>query len=342
MTHISTPADTRPHSDRFRGGGRERNCLAALIRSLVLVCLWGSIAGLAGTCRGQAGAEKPVAAKPAGARVGYTLILFGCEDTVVKAAGIDMHKTLGGPYLGTWHEMWGQKRIQPGRLDGLERGDFDMLLLATPHCYPDAEAWAGAVGLDSTPAILCAAGVKNNPNFRLVWQSWYWARTEPRGDRSAPTGKVLHWKPRQEPPDGLRALEKLVDQINAKHGRKVMVISPVEEATCKLIEMVAAGKFPGITDPEELWGPWTRSHDPMWRPGSHLRTLFAYCNVATMYGVSPIGLNPDCSSLKFGGGKTFPEAFNDLAPITEEQRKILQQIVWDTVSNYPYSGVKKP
>jgi hypothetical protein len=340
MTHISTPADTRPHSDRFRGGGRERNCLAVLIRTLVLVCLWGSIAGLAGTCRGQAGAEKPVAAKPAGARVGYMYILFWCEDAVVKAAGIDMHKTLGGVYLGTWHNMIGQKGIQPGRLDGLERGDFDMLLLATPHCYP--EHWAGAVGLDSTPAILCAAGVKNNPNFRLVWQSYYTANTEPRGDKSAPTGKVLHWKPRQEPPDGLRALEKQVDQINAKHGRKVMVISPVEEATCKLIEMVAAGKFPGITDPEELWGPWTRQIDPMWRPGSHLRTLFAYCNVATMYGVSPIGLNPDCSSLKFGGGKTFPEAFNDLAPITEEQRKILQQIVWDTVSNYPYSGVKKP
>jgi hypothetical protein len=182
-----------------------------------------------------------------------------------------------------------------------------------------------------------AAGVKNNPNFRLVWQSYYWPRTETRGDK-----KALVWKPRQEPPDGLRALEKLTDQINAKHGRKVMVISPVEEATCKLIEMVAAGKFPGITDPEELWGPWTRQTDPMWRPGSHLRTLFAYCNVATMYGVSPIGLNPDFSGLKFGGGKNAPYAFNDLAPITEEQRKILQQIVWDTVSNYPYSGVKKP
>jgi hypothetical protein len=282
-------------------------------------------------------AADPAPAKPAGARVGYMLILFGCEDAVVKAAGIDMHKTLGGPYLGTWHDMIGQKGIRPGKLDGLERGDFDMLLVATPHSYPDAEAWAGAVGLDSTPAILCAAGVKNNPNFRLVWQSYYTPHTEPRGDK-----KVLHWKPRKDSPDGLLALEKLTDQINEKHGRKVMVISPVEEATCKLIEMVAAGKFPGITDPEELWGPWTRSHDPMWRPGSHLRTLFAYCNVATMYGVSPIGLNPDCSSLKFGGGKTFPEAFNDLAPITEEQRKILQQIVWDTVSNYPYSGVKKP
>ena len=59
-------------------------------------------------------------------------------------------------------------------------------------------------------------------------------------------------------------------------------------------------------------------------------------------GVSPIGLNPDFSSLKWSGGKSVPTAFNDLAPITEEQRKILQQIVWDTVSNYPYSGVKKP
>jgi len=240
-----------------------------------------------------------------------------------------MHKTLGGPYLGTWHSMTGQKGIGPGRLDGLERGDFDMLLLATPHCYPSD--WAGHVGLDSTPAILCATGVKNNPKFRLVWQSYYWPRTERKGDK-----KVLSWKPRKDPPDGLLALEKLVDQINEKHGRKVMVISPVEEAVCKVIEMVAAGKFPGITDPVELW-----VDGDMWRPGSHLRTLFAYCNLATMYGVSPVGLNPDFSSLKWSGGKSVPTAFNDLAPITEEQRKIVQQIVWETVSKYPYAGVTK-
>jgi len=295
-----------------------------------------SVLAVMALCAACGVAADPAPAKPAGARVGYMYILFHCEDAVVKAAGIDMHKSLGGVYLGTWHNMIGQKGIQPGRLDGLERGDFDMLLLATPHCYPDAGNWAGAVGLDSTPAILCAAGVKNNPNFRLVWQSYYTPHTEPRGDK-----KVLHWKPRKDPPDGLLALEKLVDQINEKHGRKVMVISPVEEATCKLIEMVAAGKFPGITDPGELWGPWTREINPSWRPGSHLRTLFAYCNVATMYGVSPIGLNPDFSSLKFGGGKSVPEAFNDLAPITDEQRKILQQIVWDTVSKYPYAGVTK-
>ncbi len=36
MTHISTPADTRPHSDRFRGGGRESKFLAVVILTLSL------------------------------------------------------------------------------------------------------------------------------------------------------------------------------------------------------------------------------------------------------------------------------------------------------------------
>jgi hypothetical protein len=123
-----------------------------MIRSLAIVCLVG--AGMAFTtppCRGEppagaAVAEKPVAAqpaglKPAGARVGYTLIIFGPEmDAVVKAAGLDGHKTLGGPYLGTWHDLKGAKAIRPGRLDGLERGEFDMLLLASPHCYPNKDS----------------------------------------------------------------------------------------------------------------------------------------------------------------------------------------------------------
>jgi hypothetical protein len=276
-------------------------------------------------------AADPAPAKPAGVRVGHMLIFFECENTVAKAAGIEGHQWLGGPYIGTWHDIRGQKTMQKKRMEPLERGDFDMLLLATPHCYPNAEAWSGHVGLDSTPALLCDTGVTNNPKFRLVWQSWYWPRTELKGDK-----KALAWKPRQAPPDGLLALEKLVDQINAKHGRKVMVISPVEEAVCKVVEMVAAGKFPGITDPVELW-----VDGDMWRPGSHLRTLFAYCNVATMYGVAPMGLNPDFSSLKWSGGKSVPATFQDLAPITEEQRKIVQQIVWETVSKYPYAGVAK-
>lgn len=294
---------------------------------LAATAVWAAIALAADTAP----------AKPAGVRVGQMLIFFECESTVanslVKAAGIEGHQWLAGPYIGTWHDIKGEKALQKKRMEPLERGEFDMLLLATPHCYPHAETWAGHVGLDSTPALLCAMGAKNNPKFRLVWQSYYWPRT----DESRRDKKVLDWKPRKDPPDGLRALEKLTDQINEKHGRKVMVISPVEEATCKLIEMVAAGKFPGIADPVELW-----VNGNMWVPGSHMRTLFAYTNVATIYGVSPVGLNPDFSPLKWGGGKsapTDPKSFADLAPITEEQRKILQQIAWETVSKYPYAGV---
>ena len=39
MTHISTPADTRPHSDRFRGGGHECNFPAAMLKTIVGMCL---------------------------------------------------------------------------------------------------------------------------------------------------------------------------------------------------------------------------------------------------------------------------------------------------------------
>lgn len=83
----------------------------------------------------------------------------------------------------------------------------------------------------------------------------------------------------------------------------------------------------------------------MWVPGSHMRSLFASCNFATLYGISPVGLNPDFLGIRWGGGKskpTDPKSFDELAPITDEQRRILQQIAWDAVSNYPYSGVKKP
>jgi hypothetical protein len=206
-----------------------------------------------------------------------------------------------------------------------------MLLLASPHCYPNKDSWGDGQGLDSTAAILCATGLKNNPNFRLVWQTWPW----PRGDIAE---KKLSLPPAsaESPPD-LRGLEKVADEINAHHGRQVMVISPAAELCWDLARMVADGKFPGITDPFELW-----VNANMWEPGSHVSTLIHYCNLATMYGVSPIGLKPDFSGIKRGGGKGRAYTFDDLAPITDEQREILQRLAWEKVTSYPYSGVKKP
>jgi hypothetical protein len=277
-------------------------------------------------------ADSKAAKTPSGVRVGYTLILFGCEDAVVKAMGIEGQKTLNGPYLGTWHDIKGAKAMDKKRMEPLERGDFDMLLLATPHCFPNAETWANQLGLDSTPALLCDKGVMKNPKFRLVWQTWFWPTYEGKEEKKLKVPAATQPYRAEEH----RALEKLADEVNKKHGRQVLVISPVAEATNELIKMVDAGKFPGLKDPSLLW-----KDADMWQPGSHLRSLYAYCNIATMYGVSPIGSKPDFSNIRIGGGKTPAGKFDDLAPITAEQREILQKIAWETVSKYRHSGVSK-
>ena len=132
----------------------------------------------------------------------------------------------------------------------------------------------------------------------------------------------------------LKELEKLVDTINAKHGRQVVLISPVAVATMKLVEMVADGKFPGITDPADLWTQFNMHSN------RHVLALTAYCNVATMYGVSPVGMKPDFSKVSYGGGGKGPGA-QSMEGITDEQRAILQNIAWETVSKYPYTGVTK-
>lgn len=315
--------------------------IRSLLRSLPGICTlgWLGLSIPAGSVHAEpptatAVDEKPVAArqsagKPTGVRVGYTLILWGCEDPVVKALGIEGHKSLGGPYLGTWHDIKGAKAIGKGRLDGLERGEFDMLLVATPHCYPSGESWGGALGLESTPAILATAGSRNNPNFRLVWQTWFWPREESRGSKKMNVASST----RAAAPNA--DLEKLVADVNEQHGRQVMVVSPAAEAVGDLVTMVAEGKFPGISEPFDLW----LSAD-MWQPGLHIRSLIAYVNAATMYGVSPIGSTPDFSGLAFGGGKGPKGTVADLAPVTDEQRAILQRIAWDAVTRCPVSGVK--
>lgn len=310
-----------------------------VLRSLLCVSVLGA-GGVPAptTCLAEppAVSEKPAdvkpGGKPAGGRVGYTMIIFQPEmDAVVKAAGIEGHKTLGGPHLGSWHSLKGAKAIGKGRLDGLERGDFDMLLLASPHCYPSQESWGGALGLDSTAAILCATGLTTNPNFRLVWQTWPWPKVN-RQDKKLSVPPVGAGREQE-----LHALEKVADEINTHHGRQVMVISPAAELSFDLARMVADGKFPGVTDPIELW-----NEGNMWEPSSHVRTLIHYCNLATMYRISPVGLKPDFSGITYSGGKGRAYGFEDLAPITDEQREMLQRMAWEKVTGYPHSGVKKP
>ncbi|QDU25034.1 Serine/threonine-protein kinase pkn1 [Anatilimnocola aggregata] len=283
----------------------------------------------------QSPAEAPkesgtAAEKPAGGRVAYMLLVNGAvTDAVVKAANIEGHRSVVAPYIGTWHDIKGMERIQSGRLDRLERGEIDTLLIGTLHCYPHAETWNNHVGLDSTPAGLAALGVKNNPTFHIVWQTYVWPVGQmPKDGKKTLDVAAMKKRAASEP---LKELEKLVDAINEKHGRKVVLISPVGVATIKLVEMVAEGKFPGITDPADLWTEFNMHSN------RHVLALTAYCNVATMYGVSPIGLKPDFSQVTYGGGGKGP-GIQSMEGITEEQRVILQNIAWEAVSKYPHAG----
>ncbi|MFM7674429.1 MAG: hypothetical protein ACKO5F_02320, partial [Synechococcus sp.] len=103
---------------------------------------------------------------------------------------------------------------------------------------------------DSTLAGFAALGVKNNPKFRICWQTYIWpVGKEPKDGKKTLDVAATKKRAAREP---LKELEKLVDAINEKHGRKVVLISPAGEATLKLVDMVADGKFPGITDPADL------------------------------------------------------------------------------------------
>jgi hypothetical protein len=271
--------------------------------------------------------------RPEGARVAYMLLVNGgVHDAVVKAAGIEGHKSVDPPSIGTWHDIRGMDRIQPGRLDRLEKGEYDTLVIGTLHCYPNAETWSNHLGLDSTPAGLAAVGIKNNPKFRIVWQTYVWPVGQmPKDGKKMLDVAAMKKRAANEP---LKALEELADAINKKHGRQVVLISPVGVATIKLVEMVAEGKFPGITDPADLWTEFNMHSN------RHVLALTAYCNVATMYGVSPIGLKPDFSKVTYGGGGKGP-GIQSMEGITDEQRAILQNLAWETVSEYRHAGIAK-
>ncbi len=277
--------------------------------------------------------DPPVRVKPAGGRVACVLLVNeAVTEAVVKSANVQGHASVAAPYVGAWvHFVRGLDQIPKGRLDPVERGEIDVMIIGTLMCYPNAEIWSNRLGPDdSTLGAIAALGVKNNPKFRIVWQTYFWPRgEEPKGGKKTLDVASAKAVATSAP---LKDLEKLVDAINAKHGRQVVLISPVDLATRKLVEMVAGGKFPGITDPADLWAEFNmNSH-------RHVQALTAYCNLATMYGVSPVGLKPDFSNVGYNGGVS---GMQSMEGITDEQNAILQKIAWETVSQYPYADATK-
>ncbi|MCE9568025.1 MAG: formylglycine-generating enzyme family protein [Planctomycetes bacterium] len=282
--------------------------------------------------------EEPKAAPtqkpPEGLRVAYTLMSNGTEmDAIVKAANIVGHKATDAPYFGTWHGFvkGGKEGIPEKAQKQIASGGIDALTVATWTWAPNEETWHKHVGLDSALAGVAELGLEKNPNFRLCWRAFLKPATVKKGNEVVPdfvqTRKTLE----KETKD----LETHVDLVNKKHGRRVVLIVPHAQAGLALVDVVAAGKFPGITDPAELWMKEEAFNMNVHR---HLRALAAYCDFAVIYGVSPEGLKPSFKGISY---KSKGGAEHSMEGITDEQNGILQKLAWETVSKYPYTGVAR-
>ena len=161
-------------------------------------------------------------------------------------------------------------------------------------------------------------GLSHNPQLRLLVQASWYPFDVPGDDRirANPERDDMEIADLQAAVDEWRTrLETHVDELNERHERKAVFITPVGDAVVKLRAMVVDGTYPGVASQSELFT------DPIGHAGAHIQALAAYCNFAAIYRVSPEGLDARNRDL------------------SEEQRSILQKLAWDTVSRYSHAGV---
>lgn len=232
---------------------------------------------------------------------------------IAQAAQLADHETVGQQMIG------GSSVTQHWELDdeknkvkaALKEGKVDVLTLAPNWVIPD-------------PAIekFVDLGLEHNPKMRFVVQmSWTAYDGQLRATKPAQIDRDSKTIAELRPPQVIFAkiIEKQVAEINAKHEHPVVAISPVGYAVLTLREKVINGQAPGIKKQSELY------RDPLGHGQPPILALCSYVNFATIYGRSPVGLEPF-------------ETFN--GAVSPELHKMLQEIAWDTVTKYEPSGVK--
>ena len=193
----------------------------------------------------------------------------------------------------------------------LGKGEIDVLSWGRP-------GWSSGQLTEFLKQNVLENGLKGNPNFRLyVQMAWtvhdglgkpFQTKDDYDNSKLAEVQAVI---------DRERAtVEAIANELNKKHGRQVVFLVPLGDATTKLRAMVVEGKFPGVTKQSVIFA------DAMPHAGAIAAELAAYCNYAAIYRTSPVGLQ-----VKDG--------------VPEEQRVILQNIAWETVSKYRHAGVTK-
>lgn len=255
---------------------------------------------------------------PAGQRVFYTghsfhMFVPAAVEQLVKSANIQGHKLAGTQGIGGsrviqhWDLADDKNKAKPALISG----EVDVFTMAAHVAIPDQ-------GITNFTEL----GLKHNPNLRLLVQASWYPFDVPEG-----AGRIKDNAQRDEAKiedlqaavdDWRKKLEAQADDLNKQHGKRAVFIVPVGDAVVKLRALIVDGKFPGITNQSKLF------RDPIGHGNGQVMALASYCNFAAIYRLSPVGL------------KLAERGLDDA------QHAILQQIAWETVSNYPYAGISKP
>jgi hypothetical protein len=97
---------------------------------------------------------------------------------------------------------------------------------------------------------------------------------------------------------------------------------PSAQASIALRAKIHSKEMPGLTSQGELF------RDAISHPAAPLEALNTYLHYAVIYGQSPVGL-PMPGLLKNAKKAAWDDKLN----------RALQEIAWETVTNYSYSGV---
>ena len=236
---------------------------------------------------------------------------------IAQAAGVQ-HINAGQQMIGGSRviQHWNLPDEQNKAKTALRRSEVDVLMLSPHAQLPDE-------GIDNFTRL----ALEKNPKLRvLVQASWpafdgYDARSFSIEKRNQATVESLNEMKVQHRTRWLENLELQARTLNDAVGRKSVFIVPVSDAVFALRERLATGKAPGLERQTDLF------RDPLGHPQPALAALVAYCHFAAIYQRSPVGL-PVPIELK-------------VLPQAEELNRVLQQLAWNAVTQYPMSGVSR-
>ena len=289
----------------------------------------GSTVTMIGPVSAQVGSDKRVSkpeqqsTAPKGLRVFYashSLMWYVPKPLVemAESAGIEGHKLVGLQSLGASKtvQYWNLADDKNDAKKALKTGEVDVFVMS-PISFPDE-------GIENFIKL----GLEHNPNMRFIVQlSWGGGDID---NQDFPKGAFDNVN-KEKTPEQLRPYnernikegEAQADDINKKYGngKKILALVPSVQAMVILRTKIAKKEWPGLTKQGELFVDAVHPSAPM-------EALNTYLHFAVLYGKTPVGL-PLPGLLKNAKRKAWNEKFN----------RSLQELAWDTVSNYPYSLV---